>query len=84
MQDDPSRSITGRFGILHKHHCLHGPFRSKAEQDGLYVMLTVDEHRRLHDSGEMDLELKQAAQRAWMEKNGSTTDFIARYGKNYL
>lgn len=86
MQDDPCRSyLSGRYGILHRHHCIHGPYRKKAEQDGLYVMLTLDEHRRLHDRGDHDRELKAAAQRAWMAHfHGSVEDFRARYGASYL
>ena len=85
MQDTPDRSyLSGRFGVLHKHHCIHGPNRKKAEQDGLYVMLTIDEHRRLHDLGENDLLLKEEAQRAYEKTIGSRDDFRARYHISYL
>ena len=86
IQDVPDRSyLSGRFGVLHKHHCLHGPYRSKAEKDGLYVMLLAEEHRRLHDNGDYDLELKQVAERAWLKKYGGSIDeFRKRYGSNYI
>lgn len=86
IQKDPSRSITGRAGILHKHHIFHGTAnRRLSEADGLYVMLTQEEHQKLHDKGEMDAELKKTGQRAWMEKNGKTvSDFVERYGRNYV
>lgn len=86
MQENPDRSyLSGRYGVLHKHHCLHGPNRKKAEVDGLYVMLTIDEHRRLHDRGDHDRELKAAAQIAWMEHyHGTIEQFRARYGSSYL
>lgn len=84
IQQCPDRSYFGRFGTLQKHHCLHGPYRTKAEQDGLYVMLTVQEHRDLHDKGINDLELKMIAERAWLDKYGNVDDFIKRYGRNFL
>ena len=84
MQETPDRSfLSGRFGVLHKHHCIHGYNRKKAEEDGLYVMLTVDEHRRLHDKGEYDMYLKQKAQEMWMQKFGDEESFRERYGKSY-
>ena len=86
IQTDPSVSfLSGRHGTLHKHHVLHGTAnRKKAEEDGLYVMLTVDEHQRLHDQGEYDNELKQIAEREWIKHYGSVEQFIKRYGRNYL
>ena len=66
MQETPDRSyLSGRFGVLHKHHCIHGFNRTKAEEDGLYVMLTVDEHRRLHDKGEYDIEYDETQKKAF-------------------
>lgn len=87
IQDDCDSSyLSGRRGVLHKHHCLHGTAnRKKAEQDGCYVMLTMDEHRRLHDTGKHDLELKQIAEKCWLEHYGGTIDdFRQRYGVNYI
>lgn len=86
IQKDPSCSyLSGAYGVLHKHHCIHGTAnRKKAEEDGLYVMLTMEEHRNLHDRGDYDEELKKIAQQAWMEKNGTADDFRKRYGRSYL
>lgn len=84
MQDAPNCSyLSGRVGALHKHHCIHGYNRRKAEEDGLYVMLTVDEHRLLHDKCEYDLYLKQKAQEAWMNAYGDENAFKKRYGRSY-
>ena len=85
MQKVPDRSyLSGRRGVLHRHHCIHGVNRSKADKDGLYVMLTVDEHRALHDKGDHDAELKKDAERAWIAHYGSIEDFRTRYHVNYL
>jgi hypothetical protein len=42
-------------------------------------------HRRLHDFGEHDRELKVIAQEAWMRRNHATVgDFRALFGRSYL
>lgn len=39
----------------------------------------------IHFNKEFDLEVKQAAERRWLEYYGGTIeDFIKRYGRNYL
>ena len=85
MQESPDRSyLSGQRGVLHRHHCIHGVHRSKADADGLYVMLTVAEHTALHDRGEYDLELKREAELAWIKTYGTEDDFRKRYGRSYL
>lgn len=72
--------------VVEKHHCWHGTAnRRLAEQDGLYVWLCRYHHRRLHDRGEHDKELMQAAEAAWIVHNHKTIEnFVRRYGKNVL
>ena len=72
---------------LQRHHCLHGTAnRRLAEEDGLWVYLCADCHRRLHDRDtRLDNKLMRLAERVYLRENNKTiTDFIARYGKNYL
>ena len=68
------------------HHCWHGTAnRRLADQDGLWVYLCPDHHRRLHDKGEHDRELMATAEYAWMIHNHKTeADFRRRYGKSVL
>lgn len=75
-----------RQGIVEAHHCIHGTANRRiADKDGLIVNLCPDCHRKIHDMGVMDSELKYFAQLAWMRYNLSTADeFIARYGRSYL
>ena len=58
------------------HHCLHGADRKMSERDGLMVPLCRDCHNKVHHvGGELDLILKQNAQRAYL---------IKHHGKCYL
>ena len=54
MQDDISVSfLSGKGGQLEKHHIMNGnPYREYAEIYGLWVMLTPEEHRWLHDTSQ--------------------------------
>ena len=38
----------------------------------------------VHFNKELDLELKQLAQREWQKRNGSVEDFRRTFGKSYL
>lgn len=76
---------------LHSHHCLHGTANRKlADQDGLTVYLCYEHHEGnmgVHSKNghELDLELKQLAQKRWMEYYDKTEDdFRQRYGRSYL
>ena len=76
---------------LHSHHCMHGTANRKlADQDGLTVYLCYEHHEGnngVHSKNghELDLELKQLAQKRWMEYYDKTEDdFRQRYGRSYL
>ena len=57
-----------KFGLC-RHHCLHGTGdRKKADEDGLWVWLCNDCHRKLHDKGEHDKELQALAQRTYIKE----------------
>lgn len=53
-------------GNTHLHHMIHGTWgRPIADRYGLVVHLCPRCHRRLHDRGEHDAELKQLAQKTY-------------------
>lgn len=69
------------------HHCLNGvAFRHKCDEDGLYVYLSPEMHRYIHETAEghaVLIHLKRVAQQAY-ERTHTRAEFIARYGKSYL
>lgn len=68
---------------LERHHCLHGTgMRKLADEDGLWVWLCTQHHRRLHDKNEYDKELQIIAQRAYIKEHGRE-EYFKRYGKFY-
>lgn len=88
MQKGKSRCfLTGLTGCLEKHHVMNGSgFRSKAEHDGLWVMLNHNVHRWIHDTGEgaeFARHLKAQAQYEY-EKNHTREQWLARYHKDYI
>lgn len=67
------------------HHMLFGNKKSYADADGLTCQLCHTHHMRLHQQQEYQLELKQLAERVWLEHYKKTIDdWIERYGKNYI
>lgn len=67
------------------HHCISGSYRHLADQDGLTVKLCRTCHRLLHDKGLHDQELKQIAERSYLEYyNASIEDFRKRYNKSWI
>ena len=68
------------------HHMIFGTAKRKlADEDGLTVHLCSLHHKMLHDKGNYKRYLQELAQETWMKHyNGSTEDFIRRYGKSYL
>lgn len=88
MQFDLSVSfLSGQGGVLEKHHVMNGnPFRKYAEHYGLWVMVTPEEHRMLHDTAEgaqTQRRLKARAQKAFMAKY-SPEKWTQVFKKNYL
>lgn len=88
MQEDLTVSyLSGRGGVLEKHHVMNGNQRKKADLWGLWIMVTPEEHRWLHDTKEgtaKRLELKAEAQKAF-EATGRPRQFwMNQFHKNYL
>jgi hypothetical protein len=68
---------------LERHHCLHGTgMRKLADEDGLWVWLCPEHHRRLHDKNEHDRDLQIIAQRTYEVEYGREA-YFKRYGKFY-
>lgn len=73
---------------LHKHHFLHGYMRKKAEHFGLWAYVCAERHHEYgpdapHQNAEVDLKLKQIAQREFERIYGHER-FMEEFGKNYL
>lgn len=85
--------LCGRNGTgdpLEEHHIFPGPLRDKSEEYGLTVYLCGKRcHREgknsAHRNKQVQIMLKQWAQRKAMEENGwSIDDWRKEFGKNYL
>lgn len=89
LQDGKHCYVTGDTEGLHKHHCLNGPNRRLAEEDGLWVWLRWDRHianspwDTPHNNPKVDLFYKKLAQRTY-EETHTREEWMARYGRNYL
>ena len=90
LQEEKKCFVTGYDGPgLHKHHCMNGPNRNLAEEDGLYVWLRWDHHiadspnHTPHNDRDTDLFYKRMAQRKY-EETHTREEWMARYGKSYL
>lgn len=72
---------------LEEHHVFGGANRHLSEKYGLKVYLCAEHHRTskeaVHQNSAISLELKQRAQKAFMDKY-PYQDFISVFGKNYL
>lgn len=85
----PVCALCGSKSKVATHEIFYGTAnRKKSIEDGLVVNLCGDHHNLssngVHFNKELDLELKQKAQKTYEEKLGSREDFIKRYGRNYL
>jgi len=70
---------------LERHHCIHGTANRKlAEKYGLTVYLCRRHHEEAHREKATDRILQVRAQMAWEERYGTTNDFVAVFGRNYL
>lgn len=82
--------ICGSKSNLHLHHIMFGRNRKVSDEDGLTVFLCYEHHEGTNgvhgkNGHELDLKLKEIAEKRWCEFYNKTTDqFIKRYGKNYL
>ena len=85
MPDDQEDTcyLCSRRGKMEVHHCLHGPYRKKADRYGLTVHLCPKCHRALHDKGTDDRLLEELAQQIFENEYGHDL-FIREFGKNWL
>ncbi len=88
--DETRCFVCGSSYRLERHHCIHGTSgRKLADKYGLTVPLCFECHRGTEgvhgrDGAELDLELKQIAQRKWEGKHGGREAWLRVFGKSYL
>ena len=88
MQQDKVCYACGSTINLHRHHCIRGPHRKKAEADGLWVYLCADHHLHpiygVHGRNYLlDRVLRIEAQKAYEAKYGHEA-YMKRYHLNWL
>ena len=85
MPDNPPFWRNERFGGSEEHHVFPGANRRLSDEDGLVIYLTPQQHRDMH-SNQTDYwgYAKREAQKAFERTHGTRSDFVARYGRNYL
>lgn len=81
---------------VERHHCLMGPDRAKADEDGLWVPLTKEHHTSgklsAHQCKEIRVLLEMLAQVSYerdrcaegMDKDTAREAFRKRYGRSFL
>lgn len=82
--------VCGTKNNLHYHHIIFGKNRKKCDEDGLMVYLCYNHHEGtfgVHgkQGHELDQKLKKIAEQHWLlYYQKEISDFIERYGRNYL
>ena len=89
FQSEKECYVCGTTQNLHSHHIFSGyANRMLSEKYGMKVWLCGRHHNLsndgVHFNNELDLELKQMAQRYFEENNGTREDFIQIFGRSYL
>lgn len=73
---------------VERHHIFGGANRRRSEKYGFVVPLRPDYHPNgVHfdpKNGDIDTDLKQAAQRYWEEYIGTREDFRKEFGRSWL
>jgi len=82
-------AVCGSVRDLQTHHIWGGSNRKLSDHDGLTCRLCRTHHTDsptgVHFNKELDIKLKQEAERKWLEVNNKAIpDFIKRYGRNLL
>lgn len=85
----PKCYVCGSQKLVATHEIFYGTAnRKKSIEDGMLINLCGDHHnlssKGVHFDKELDLKLKQLAQKKWEETYGDRDDFIKRYGRSYL
>ena len=81
--------ISGRWGIVEKHHIFGGARRKLSESYGLTVMLSPEMHRTGPESAHRsavtaDILHRFGQRKVMVEQGWSVEECIARLGRNYL
>lgn len=90
IQDVKECYLTGTTINLHEHHIFFGRgLRKLSEKYGLKIWLKAELHNMsdqgVHFNKELDLSIKQMAQKKAMEHYGWTVEeFIKIFGKSYI
>jgi hypothetical protein len=90
LQKEKKCFITGRIGVLHKHHIYHGTANRKISEDnGFWVYLIPELHNASNegvhckDGKLLDLLLKKECQKKY-EQTHTREQFMRLIGLNYL
>ena len=87
MQTQKRCYLTESTVALEKHHVMNGTgLRGKAEKHGLWVWLSADMHRWIHntpDGRKRARQMKAEAQRVF-EETHTHAEWMALFHKNYL
>lgn len=89
LQDKKECFVCGTTLNIHIHEIMYGKNRQNSINDGLCVYLCGKHHNLsnegVHFNHELDLKLKQLAEKAWCKYyNKTIDDFRKRYYCNYL
>lgn len=89
ISDEQCCYVCGAMLNLHRHHILYGTANRKlSEKFGLWVYLCGCHHNLsnhgVHFDRDLDIRLKQTAQKAWERRYGTREEFIKTFGKSYL
>lgn len=72
---------------LHRHHVLNGALRDFAEREGLWIWITPEAHRWLHDTG-MGVLIQKNVLKAYAqmkyEQLHSHEEWMKNVRKNYV
>ena len=52
LQESKRCYLSEAYGPLERHHVMNGPLREFAEENGLWVYITPEWHRKLHGTGD--------------------------------
>jgi hypothetical protein len=87
IQTEKKSYLSGRTDSLTPHEPIGGKNKRTSEKEGLWIWVTFDEHRWIHDTeeGELkDLEYSAIMQEAWLEHTGkSKADWYRLFYKYY-
>jgi len=87
IQSEKKSYLSGKTSNLCPHEPIGGSSKKTSEREGLWIWLTFDEHRWIHDTEEgenKDAELSHIMEQAWYEHTGkSKEDWYRLFYKFY-